>query len=282
MLHTPNGLAPFPKGLEISGGKDAQYFKLVRNKTENDAALAAQAPLANEINQVFGSGGPIQSKSFEVELIARDNQGNETVPTKVLFELTFGPQAPPEATLSAPVESPKVTQVTPLQELAKDIATLIDPNKTPSFFEAYKRALDEPEICGATTKTTNFVLSYRKAFDQLKTKLNRDNINLFYSGVCAAWSEVRKKADAARQAAEVEQRAQIARSEAHRDDVLAAKFGATALRNTSLMYTGGAILSFMFISLFLAFLAIENHSKALRQAVEALAAEGDQRSGRSL
>ncbi len=263
---TANGLARFPDDFDILGGTDAALFDRAplysaptgSSITTPRAGLKATAALIQQINQfVTGQQAPRQ-QIFSLKVIARDVYGNRSVPADISFTLTY---APPAATSTAPVAS-----MSDLQRLARDIALVLDPKRTPAYFDAYKRAVAIPKQCGTTDDDHIFVSSYRQAFEQLRSKLNAGNIEAFYAGVCDAWGQAVSQANAERDKAIAENMAAQAQAEM-------AKSAATLARNQTITFVAGAISLFLVISLFLAFLAIENHSKAMRQAIEVIANE---------
>jgi hypothetical protein len=266
---TPNGLAAFPNDFDIFGGPDAGQFERtavsVRYPTRVvlRAGLRPSAALLAKINQELETPGQMQS-SYSVIVIARDRFGNVTKPTTLNFALAFG-VAPTNAGEAG------TDEVSELQRLARTIALHLDPAKTPVYFDQYRRALRVPRECGTTDDNADFIQGFRSAYDTLTPRLTTDNIDAFYAGVCAAWEEGASKEAAAQLASDTARNEAMAKEMASRATHALGQAGISIVKNTSYGIVVSAVMAFLFISLFLAFLAIENHSDALRQAVQALA-----------
>lgn len=272
---TPNGLAKFPNDFEFVGGADAALFERLSRgyrvtNTKRRSGLRPSAVLAAEINGILPSLTTRQSRTFELRVIARDSYGNLSVPANVNFVLEYGPPVSPT---DVPSDDPVPTEVelTELELLARDIALIVDPNKTPDYFEAYGRANKVPQQCGARTNDTVFVSNFRRAFNKVRSSLNASNIEAFYAGVCNAWKKFEDDENLARSQADAERNSAIEEN----DRMLALegvkKYAARAARPFAWSAAVGGLFVFMIITLFLAFLAIENHSRAIRRAVEVLA-----------
>jgi len=263
---TPSGLAAFPEDFDIFGGTDAADFERAPVNVRFDygtitrAGLKPSQDLLNKINQRI----PVKP-SFSVLVVARDRFGNVTKPQKVEFSLALEG--------ARPAASPPREEMTDLQILAREIALRLDPNKTPVYFQEYDRAQRVPEHCGASPENADFVRGFADAFHVLKAKLNTGNILAFYAGVCAAWQEGVKKEQSEQQASDSARGEALAESMAAKSAYEMRKLSFAVMKHASLYAFFSALTVFLFISLFLAFLAIENHSDALRQAVQALAAQ---------
>jgi len=266
---TPNGLAAFPDDFDIFGGPDANQFErasvTVRfpTRTVVRAGLKPSATLLATINQAL-SGSASLKQSFTLNVVARDRFNNTTQSTPVTFSLALG------ASSTAP-QGQGTVQMSDLQVLARAIALHLDPAKTPTYFDQYSRALRVPGECGASNDDSDFIRGFRAAYDNLQSELTTSNIDAFYAGVCAAWKEGVSRELSARQAADAERLSALNKNAEAFAENVAEKLSLNARKYLALSVVVSAVSAFLFISLFLAFLAIENHSDALRQAVQALA-----------
>lgn len=264
---TPNGLASFPNDISILGGPDAGLFDPVGSNYPGPATRTALRPgpqLIEEIDAELATLSIPKTRRFSLVVIARDAYGNASRPATVTFNIMYGPVT----AASAPAE-----RLTELQRLARDIALTLDPTRIPPnyYMGLYQRALREPGACSTSDNNYVFVSQYRQAFEQLRTNLNAQNIGAFYDGVCAAWRQAISDAEAAEQNANAARASAIAQNETAQAATELTNFAARSTRNVALAIAGSALLAFITISLFLAFLAMENHSKAMREAVEILA-----------
>jgi len=251
-----NGLAAYPDDFDVVGGKDADLFDRVNLGAR--AGLRPTPALITQINHSLLNLRSPATQSYRITVVARDTFGFRSAPTEVKVDLQLATAAPTSEANATPPTSD-------LELLARDIAQVLDPTHTPAYFDAYKRALSTPKQCGAEQSDAIFVANYRHSFDHVRTRLNASNIDAFYAGVCDGWREVQGN---------------VAASEASRGAVMAenvglsmvakmAKSAAAIARNSALLFVGGALMLFMWISLFLAFLAIEGHTRVMRQAIEA-------------
>jgi len=267
---TPNGLAPFPNDFDILGGRDAEMFDRVEIQIPNNgnsrAGLRPTEALVDQIRNILSQIRTTKTETYRLSVVARDRFGLRSTPTDVVVNLTFAPPAAPTA------PSPENQQgMTALQQLARDIARRLDPNETPAYFDAYNRALKEPSTCGTDDQDSNFVTNYREAFDQVRNRLSPSNIDAFYAGVCAAWHLAVQQAQNAQAAQNAARNEAIAKNIELREEASIKDFAAQAGKWTALSFAGLALGAFLTISLSLAFLTIENHSRALREAVQKLA-----------
>ena len=267
---TANGMAEFPESFQIIGGRDADEFDAGQDFASGPrTVLRAKPALAEEINNVAPTLKSATQRSFSVQVLARDVYGNRSQPTDVSFTLTYGP------TMAAPAPVGEAGQPSSevLKQIAIRIAGLVDPTHgTPDYFDSYHYALEEPDRCGAKDDDV-FIESYRLALDHAFARLNKDKLAPFYTGLCEAWADAieRGHKDAA---ASVADRMQAMAENAEAQARAAAARSASKIgRNVALVFAAGAMLAFMTIALFLAFLAIEGHSSAVRQAIELLAAQ---------
>lgn len=249
------GLAPYPDDFLILGGADVGLFerKAITVGGRPHTALLPSALLVAQQNEMSGT------QQYEVRVAAKDAMGGISEP--VLLHITLNP---------APIQSPSVQPLTDLEQLARRIAQFVDSAHTPLYFQAFQRAQRIPDQCGAARDDATFQSEYARAFDYMQTRMLPARIEQFYSQLCAAWHVSAQSQMLAAEQAQEARNAVIA-------DNLQAQLSATTrgllfttLRNAALVVAGGALALFLFVSLFLAFLAMENHSKAVREAVEAL------------
>jgi hypothetical protein len=265
---TPNGLAAYPNDFDIFGGPDAAQFERVRvivsypRGTVDRAGLRPSAALLGTINQAISGGASVQAH-YTVNVVARDRFGNTTRSTAVTFSLIFGASPAPQGA--------GTVQMSDLQVLARAIALHLDPAKTPVYFDQYRRVLRVPGQCGVPDDNADFMRGFRASYNALKAQLTLSNIEPFYAGVCAAWEEGASKELAARQASDAARADAMVKNVAARFVSSGVKAGVNAAKYMALYVVVSAVMAFLFISLFLAFLAIENHSDALREAVQAIA-----------
>jgi len=267
---TPVGLAPYPDDFEILGGKDAGMFErtavrvtrpTASGQTETappHAALRASQALVEQINSGI-SQTRWSSRSFEITVAARNRFGNSSPASTVRFSLSYGPPAAIPA-----------SQLTPLEQLARDIASRIAPAASLAYADAYNRATREPDECGASGDT-NFMANYRAAFERVKSALRADNIEAFYAGVCVAWRDALAQEASAR--ANVD--AVRARAMQHNAEVQAmhwlGKAAAYIGEAFLVWFVSVAITVFLVVSLAIAFLGIERHLRAIRGSTQTLA-----------
>lgn len=259
---TPNQLAAYPDDFDIVGGEHASLFLLGRHPSNGRAGLRASAALAQVLSDAQ-SGAATAPKQFRVRIIARDAVGQRSTPTDVVISLALGPPGA-EATAPAPA------QLTDIQGLAREIALAVDPAQTDLYYDVISSALRTPRLCGAGN-SPEFLAQYRRGFEGVREQITPNNVGLFYRGVCDAWRAAidRGEARVAREQAAAD--AVIARNLHARVTLETQKVRATSVRNTAMATAVAAVAAFLVIALFLAFLAMEGHSKALRDAVDIMA-----------
>lgn len=251
-----NGLASFPNDFAVIGGKDADLFtRALASSSVLRTGLLPTPALVSQINEALSGLTAVERRAYTIQVVGRDSFGNLSRPEEISFTLVLAPAG------MAPAET---TQMTPLEALARDIALVIDPSQSPRYFEAYKRALHLPRQCNADRDDPIFVANYRRAFDHVRSRLSGGNAEQFYRGVCDGWHDVMAKVQAAEQA----RNAVIAENAGLRMAAGMAHTAAAITRNAALFFAAGAFMFFMWISLSLAFLAIENHTRAMRAALE--------------
>lgn len=270
-VDTPNSLAAFPEDIMILGGKDASFFKLRGVRYDKGkpkrSGLSPSSELVSQINDYLSSNAPLHSRNFQLKVAARDKYGTPSVPQEIVFSIAYG---------SAAVANEAVqpaSNLTGFQEVARDIALVVDPSRTPDYFKAFKRANRLPRDCGANESDVEFSMDVRRVLDAVRSQLSADNIEAFYAGICTAWQNARRAEQSERAQAEEIRREIMARNSRARAETEFAAARARVGRYVTLGVIGAAIGLFLVISLLLAFLAIENHTKAVREVLAALLPE---------
>lgn len=277
LADTPNQLAPLPDGLSLIGGRDAELFERRLDQATGAIGLAARAALAAEIGNTLRDIKAESTRTFEIRVVARDRYGITSAPTDLSFALTFGPAA---AAIAAPASTAPPAP-TELQATAREIAQIIEPEVNPAQFSAYQTAVKVPERCGTKDADQTFVANYRRALEEIRPRLTKANVEAFYAGLCEAWKGVLEREAQAREDAQQEQWAaqraaeeERSMAQAHNNEVLqtyeARVFAAKAQTTVAMSVIGGALAIFLSVSLVLAFLAIEGHSRAVRAAMESM------------
>ena len=258
---TPNAMATVPDDFAIVGGKDAGLFGRA------GYGLTPTQALVDKVNGALPKLTKPEHLTASIKVVARDAYGNASAPTDVAVNLTYGatpaPPEPPKPVAAA------VPQLSPLQRIAHGIALIVDPEKTPRYFDEYERAMGIPARCSAG-QTNAFIGNYGRAFEREKAKITAANVEAFYVGVCDAWAKVVADQEAQRASIEAARNRAFAENAASRTGTAIEAIAAWASRNVALIVTGVALAAFLLVALLLAFLAMENHSKALRDAVQAL------------
>ena len=279
VAQSPTGVARHPDGVSVLGGTDAELLERIQHPGTGLTGLAANQRFVERMREDLAGLTAAQRKSYGVRVIARDRFGTASAPTDVTFELEL---VPPTTAETLPPAQPVPTEVTALQEIARDIARALQPEVNPEQFRIYNRALEVPGECQAADDDGDFLAGFRDAFTQVRSSLNAGNVEALYSGVCAAWADVRTREQQARAAADAAEQAAYQRAEDARERVRQRNqaameaherqvFQAKAAGTVALVVIGGAVSAFLSVSLVLAFLAIEGHSRAVRAAVEAIA-----------
>ena len=270
---TPNGMAAYPGAFEIIGGKDAELFSEGDDSfSPKGTVLRPKPAMVSQINGLVPKLHTAAERSFNLKILARDVFGNRTPPTDLVVTLGYGP---------SPVNLPNIPLLTPaqeaapgpdkLKEIAAELAKFADPSRsTPAYYDGYDYAMREPVRCGAEGDE-QFITNYRLALDHARPHLGKAQLNPFYIGLCEAWTEAGKQASDAARASAVARAQVMSENAIGQASAAANRLVAITLRNAALLFVCGAIVAFMTIALFLAFLAMEGHSSAVRQAIELLA-----------
>jgi len=266
---TPNQLAAFPNDFDVIGGEHAALFSVGRHPANGRAGLRATSALAQQVSDARSANGGSGQLNYTLRVVARDRAGQTSAPADVSVVISF---APVGSTPPAPAASASPTD---LQALAREIAIAIDPQQTDIFFDVIRSAQRTPELCNAEGDAT-FIAEYRRAFEAMRDQLRHENLGLFYRGVCDAWRGASERTQA-RYASELAAAEAVAvRNAQQRAQLEQQKQTARTIRNIAFGIAGTALAVFLTIALFLAFLAMEGHSRALRDAVETLAAQTSQ------
>ncbi len=259
---TPNKLSPFPDDFDIVGGAHAGLFALDRYPGANRTGLRASAALVQALNAAPLNLNQPSQKQYQLRVIARDAVGQVSAPADILVTLNFGP---PGAAAPAGPDA-----LTPLQILAREIARTADPSQTEVYFETLRQALQTPRRCGAE-ETEAFVGEYQRAFEAVRSQITRDNVGLFFRGVCDAWAAASARGEARQARKRAAAADVIASNQAARAKLAAEKRAAETTRNLAIGAAASALIAFLLIAMAIAFLAMERHSKAMREAVAAIA-----------
>jgi hypothetical protein len=263
---TPNRLAFYPDDFDVVGGEHASLFQLSRHPGSGRAGLRASAALAQALNAAQAGLSTTAQQQYSLRVIARDQVGQVSQPADLTITLLLGPPgaAPPQP------QAPAAAPLTDLQALAREIALVVDPAQTDVFFDTVRSALRTPRLCGAEN-SPEFVAQYRRGFEGVRDSINQANVSLFYRGVCDAWANAIARGEARYMQERAAADEIIARNLAARIALEGQKMMARMVRNVAIGIAGTALAIFLTVALFLAFLAMEGHSKALREAVEAIA-----------
>lgn len=270
---TPWGMAA-TDGFQLVGGRNMAMFREAADPERGGSTvLVATAALAQSFERLPPSSS--RSPVAEVRVLGKDANGNLSQPVTLKFHIVFVQPTVAKDTVGDSQEASSVEDLSAPEELRRVVvalAQLAGQSGTDEYFEAYNLARDEPARCGAADNV-QFNAAYVAAFDRLHRSLTRDNVGTFYRGLCEAWEQKLQAAqlDSARQeslrAAIIEQNTVALLANELR------KGGARAMRDVAIGFAVAAVGFFMLVALFLAFLAIEGHSNALRQALEKLARE---------
>jgi len=269
---TFNGLAHFPEDVEILGGKDSDLFDRKDNGTQG-TVLIPTVKFIEQVNSALREGLPQQNYDFALVAVARDTYGVPSQVTDLKFSLAYGRPvtAPTIAATSRQADTPTASRkMSDLARIAQDIALIAGSEGSTIYQSTYDRALREPDNCGTSEGNLDFVANYRRLFDHARPKLTATNLPAFYDGVCDSWRRAISEQASARANAEA---AQYAAMNANRSAEFRYQTEAAAAwvaRNITLIVVGSAFGTFLTICFLLAFLAMENHSNAMRNALVSL------------
>jgi|GEM_PF-1682629 len=281
---TPNKLASFPDGISILGGRDAELFEKTFDSEHKMIGLKARTALSSEITDVLHDIKDKKTRTFEISVTARDQYGIRSPATNISIVLNFGP----EPIISLEPQPEPEQEITELQKIAGDIAKTIEPTMSPERKHLYQMATAVPRRCGVADSDQIFVVNYRRAFEEVRSHLSTLNVEAFYVGLCESWKDALQRESLEREriarvqaAAYRQAEDERARAQAHNYDVLRKHETEVyqAKENTSLTISVivGALATFLSISIILAFMAIEGHSRAVREAIESMARISEER-----
>lgn len=272
---TKNSLAASSEAVSILGGRDAELFERAFDAQNKTVGLKGTPALEKLIADELLDIKDPKSRDFEIRVVARDRFLMLSTATDISFVLNFGPKS-----VAAPESKPEPTE---LQKIANDIASIIEPSEENStlFKTYYIAATKVPERCNTSDRDQRFISNYRRAFEEVRPRLHAANIDAFYTGLCEAWKDILQRETAERERIERAQTAVIRQAEESRANAQAQNYNLQrryemevmqAKANTWLTMTvvGTALAVFLSMALILAFLAIENHSRAVRTAIESL------------
>ena len=270
---TFNGLAPYPEDVDILGGKDSDLFDRINGGSGTPgrgAALIPAAKLTERINSGLEAGQPQHSDDFTLVVVAHDTYGVASQVTEVHFKLTYGPVPPAPTTAVSPrqPEPPMVPRaLSDLERLARDIALIVGAEGSTVYQNTYNRALREPDVCGTSQNDSDFVVNYRRLFDHARPNLTAINLSAFYDGVCESWRKATSERARVQANAAAAQNAAINSNRSAEVQYQYESAAAWVSRNATLIVVGSAFGTFLTICFLLAFLAMENHSNAIRNAL---------------
>ena len=270
---TFNGLAAFPYDSDILGGADADLFDRANGggrPAGRGAAIMATAKLIGLVNDAIRSGQAPREHDYALTIVVRDRYGFMSQPTATTFSLAYGVR--PSAQ-DQPAPAPVNPQPSELERLARDIALISGPEGSANWRAEYGRARSEPGVCGTTADNQDFVAGYRKLFEFARARLDAARLAAFYDGVCDSWRDVVTRQTRELAAAEA---ARFAAINTNRDAEIRYQAEAAAAwvaRNATLVVAAGCFGAFLMICFLLAFLAMEDHSNAMRIALETLSEE---------
>jgi hypothetical protein len=274
-----NELARFPDDFSILGGDSVDFFRRVPHpQNKGRSALVPTEALIDDLEQARAALAPgaTNTQTYRLLVAARDIHGSYSPPATITFDLAYG-QPKAEAPISEPAISAEKTMapkapppaMTPLQQLAHDIALAIDPEQSAAYRRAHRRALEIPRQCGANGATPGFLAAYRRAFEHARSRLDAANVEPFYTGLCESWRQAVNKQTTARRKAEAVRNTAERRNRQIEQEFKLSQAGYWAGQKMSFYVAGGAFSLFLVIALSLAVLASENHSKVVRELAEA-------------
>lgn len=275
---TPNGLADFPNGISIIGGRDADFFERAYDPRNERIGMQARSALSLEVAEELRGINAVKQRTFEVKVMARDPYGIASPPTDIAFTLVFKPEST-EFT-ATPQEAQE--EQTELQQLARKIAYTVEPIVNSAHFAAYNKAFNVPVYCGAGIDNDVFVSNYSQAFEREKSRLSASNVEAFYIGVCNAWmnavaretQRIKREMDAREQARQEALAYNASVEQQYAQKVISSKLK----MSMTAIVIGSALVAFLFVSIILAFMAMEGHSRAIRAAIDFMA-NGSQQGG---
>jgi len=258
------GLANFPTGFQIIGGRNAELLREEREGYGAGTILVTTERYAEILNAL--PSGQATLPELQVRVLATDRNGSASQPTTLSITPSFSAPAPVEEAQVEDIGGPAA-----LRRIATILAGIAAPKGTPEWFDAFEFAMNQPRRCGTNADNDDFIREYDRSVRHIQAKLNQTRLPTFYRGMCDAWTEQIAAADRARLEAEAE-RARVIAENLQAEALAAIEQAAKrSARNAAVIFAAAAIGFFMTVALFLAFLAIEGHSNAVREAVQMLA-----------
>lgn len=227
--------------------------------------------LIDQVRTVL-TGNRVQSNhEFALFLVARDSYGIPSEVANADFALTYAHAS--QAT-NPPVQQAitATRQVSELERLARDVALAVGGQEgSVAYQRVFDRALREPIFCGTSQDDAEFVGTYRKIFDHTRPRITAANLLAFFDGICDEWRRATAERARIQRDAETARRSAISANENADYRYAFEAASAWTARNLTLIVVGGALGIFTLLCLVLAFLALENHSNAMREAVSVIA-----------
>lgn len=269
VVDTSNGLDP-NDGILVLGGEDASQIVMAsRGRTRNTVPFTADEMLVAELNEAFQKGVG-RSRKYNLRVAAKDVFGNISEPRSLTFAFDFLGLQEAQTPMQ---KSEEVPQLTEYQEVARAIALRADPQRTPQYFSIYKNALAVPARCGTNSDNRDFIVETQLAFDRAKEHIDSKNVYAFFAGLCDGWAAARGQERETSRRIRADHDAVVSMNLQREAAAEARRGGAWAARNVALAIAAGAIGTFLSIALLLAFLAMERHSKAMRDMLALLIEE---------
>lgn len=273
---SPNGLRKF----EMLGGQGSEFVTEDRGETRSPDSgdrmtvegmvLRVSDDYAKQLANALSDDK--QVRVLRIRVVATDLKGNLSKPQEVAFRVKLADPtatAVPATSSAADDQIEDVSAPEALEKVARGLASIAADRGTETWWDARAFALDEAERCGAED-AGGFNQAYVAAFARLEKKLTRSNLGTFYDGLCDAWAAERRSAAEESVRLNADREAIIARNIEKSIVTEVANSAARTVRNVALSVALSAIVFFMTIALFLAFLAIEGHSHAVREALQVL------------
>lgn len=261
LLAVVQGATPYDpvRSVTILAGTDADKFSsgstsgvapgpaapaaLLPQAIEKPVRITATAAMVADLK-----ANPGAAKVYRVQLQAAGDDGRHSE----RFELTvyFPSNVNSSANQAVQTVEPPAPPASDAEFAAQEVALIVDPARTPVFFEAYQRALRD---IGSCQPNNGFAGELRGEIEANKAKLKRHSAFRFIATVCELW-----RVDVARAAME-EARRETALANAAMES-LSARSGAYVAGYSAF----GALVMFLMLALALALLAIENHVRVIR------------------
>lgn len=270
-----NSLSRYPEDFDILGGADAELFRRVPVNVSGQtrSGLGATQALADRVTEAFAADPGGTRLRFAITVVARDAYGAFSAPSDVTVELVLF--APPPSVTTGPTPTPAAPTIPPRplsawEQFAREVALHVDSSEGPAYDRALQAMMQMPQNCGTSETAPGLLGEVRRAVEHARARLSPSTVQAFALGFCDAWRQLAAAQQAAR-TQDANARAAVERRNAQaRDETRLKQAAAFLARNLTMTVVGSAFGSFLVIALLLALLAIENHSKALREVATAL------------